>query len=43
MRYFDGKLKPYVKSEALAEADAMGVVKVVKGKSFESVVMDNGE
>lgn len=42
-RFFDGELKPYLKSEALADTDAAGVVKVVKGKSFESVVMDNGE
>ena len=42
-RFFGGELKPHSKSEALAETDGAGTVKIVKGQSFESIVMDNGE
>lgn len=42
-RYFAGELKPHVKSEVLLEADTWGPVKVVKGKSFKKMVVENGE
>jgi len=39
--FFDGTLQPHVKSEEIPdEADNNGPVKVVVGKSFDSIVLD---
>jgi protein disulfide-isomerase A1 len=39
--FFDGKLKPTLKSEAPAPEDTAGDVFVVKGSSFNEIVLDN--
>lgn len=38
-----GKLSPTLKSEEPAEEDLAEPVKVLKGKSFKELVLDNGE
>lgn len=37
----NGEMKPTLKSEAVSPADTAGDVKVVKGTSFNDIVMDN--
>jgi protein disulfide-isomerase A1 len=39
--FFAGKLLPTLKSETPEDADLSKSVKIVKGKSFESIVLDN--
>jgi protein disulfide-isomerase A1 len=39
--FFDGKLVPSLKSEDVSPEDTAGDVVVVKGKSFNKIVMDN--
>lgn len=41
--YFDGKLKPVLKSEEPVAADTAGDVVVVKGKSFNEIIIDNNK
>lgn len=42
-QYFKGELKPTLKSEEPSEEDTMEPVKVLKGKSFSSMVLENGD
>lgn len=39
--YFDGKLTPSLKSEAVEESDTTGDVVVLRGKSFNDIVLNN--
>lgn len=39
--YFAGNLKPFLKSEEPAPEDTAAPVKVIKGKSFKELVIDN--
>jgi protein disulfide-isomerase A1 len=39
--FFDGKLQPALKSEEVAPEDTAGDVVVVKGKSFQDIVVNN--
>jgi len=39
--YFDGTLKPSLKSEEIEPADTTGPVKILKGKSFADIVLNN--
>jgi len=42
-KFFAGELTPTLKSEEPADEDLAEPVKVVKGKSFASMVLENGE
>lgn len=42
-KFFDGELVPTLKSEEPADEDLAEPVKVVKGKSFSKMVLENGE
>lgn len=42
-KFFAGELTPTLKSEEPADEDLAEPVKVVKGKSFSSMVLENGE
>lgn len=42
-KFFAGELSPSLKSEEPSDEDLAEPVKVVKGKSFQSLVMDSGE
>lgn len=39
--FLDGKLKPHLKSEEFSEADTQGDVAVLKGTSFNDIIMNN--
>src|SRR3546814_18683305 len=42
-KFFKGDLKPSLKSEAPAPEDTTGAVKVVKGSTFEDLVIKNNK
>lgn len=42
-KFFDGELVPSLKSEEPADEDLAEPVKVLKGKSFSKLVLENGE
>jgi len=42
-KFFKGELKPSLKSETPAPEDTTGAVKVVKGKTFEDLVLKNNK
>lgn len=39
--FFDGKLKPHLKTEEVSADDTTGDVVVLRGKSFKDIVLDN--
>ena len=39
--YFAGELKPFLKSEEVTAEDTKKAVKVLRGKSFEDIVLNN--
>ncbi|CAM9865495.1 unnamed protein product, partial [Laminaria digitata] len=41
-KYFAGELEEHFKSEVLSKGDAAEPLKVVKGQSFKSMVVDSG-
>lgn len=41
--FFDGKLRPHLKSEEVSSEDTANPVVVVKGKSFKDLVLDNNK
>lgn len=42
-KFFKGELSPSLKSEEPSDEDTANPVKVVKGKSFSKLVLENGE